>query len=142
MHDRDGAIGSPSLLSFRGRSVAGGFKRHASSEAVQSPVYTCISALDLSTPLPGRLTCDSDAIPPLLLLDESDSPRPCSLADSPKPARAEDIVPMKDWKGKDATGERVVRWPRRVKIQLEQEQLPMDWRKAGDFGECGVSVGR
>ena len=92
--------------------------------------------------LPGRLTCDSDAMSPLLSLDELDSPKPGFLADSLKPARAEGMMPMKNWNGKDAAGGRVVRWIRRIKIQLEQEQLPIDWREAGGFGECGVSVGR
>ena len=71
MYDHDGAGGFPSLRSFRGRSVAGGFKRHAGSDAAQSPVYACISASDLSTPSPDRLTCDSDSMSPLLSLDES-----------------------------------------------------------------------
>ena len=136
MYDHDGAGGFPSLRSFRGRSVAGGFKRHAGSDAAQSPVYACISASDLSTPSPDRLTCDSDSMSLLLSLDESGPPRPCALADSQSSHR------QKDWKGKEATGRRGVRWTRKVKIQSEREQLPIDWWEAGDFGECPVSVGR
>ena len=45
---------------------------------------------------------------------------------------------MEDWKGEDASGEREVIWIRRVKIQLEREQVPMDWRKAG--GKLAVLV--